>query len=66
VELSSRCLAEMDRLARRLKERRKAGIGKLVALLEARGKRLNRLSKQMEAAFAAQNPPVQLPWRRRH
>jgi len=56
VELSSRCLAEMDRLARRLKERRKAGIGKLVALLEARGKRLNRLSKQMEAAFAAQKP----------
>jgi hypothetical protein len=42
----------MDKLANRLKQRRQAGIDKLMALLEARGKRLNRLSKEMEAAFA--------------
>jgi hypothetical protein len=52
VELSPRSLAELEKLANRLKERRDAGAGKLMALLEARGKRLNRLSMEMEAAFA--------------
>jgi len=55
-ELSPRCLAEMDRLASRLKQRRQAGIDKLMALLEARGKRLNQLSQEMEAAFAPRMP----------
>jgi hypothetical protein len=56
VELSPRCLAELEKLANRLKERREAGIGKLMALLEDRGKRLNRLSREMEAAFAPRLP----------
>ena len=56
AELSPRCLAEMDKLASRLKRRREVGIDKLIALLEARGKRLNRLSKEMETAFAPRMP----------
>jgi CHAD domain-containing protein len=56
TELSPRCLAEMDKLASRLKQRRQAGIDKLMALLEARGKRLNQLSQEMEAAFAPRMP----------
>ena len=56
VELSPRSLAELEKLANRLKKRREAGIGKLMALLVARGKRLDRLSRKMEAAFAPRLP----------
>jgi CHAD domain-containing protein len=52
VQLSVRCTREIEKLENRLRRKRLAGIEKLVAVLRERGKRLNRLSNEMEAAFA--------------
>jgi CHAD domain-containing protein len=41
----------MDKLESRLKQRRKAGIHRLMAFIDVRGNRLSRLSKEMEAAL---------------
>jgi len=56
-KFSPRCLREMDKLESRLKRRRLAGIDKLMAALNARGKRLRRLSKELEAALSPPAPP---------
>lgn len=55
-KLSPRCLREMDKLESRLKHQRQAGIDKLMAVIDARGKRLSRLSKEMEVALAPRMP----------
>jgi len=52
--LSPRCICEIDKFENRLKRRRQAGIDKLMAVLDAQSKRLNRLSKELEAALAPQ------------
>jgi len=54
--LSPRCICEIDKFENRLRRRRQAGIDKLMAVLDAQSKRLNRLSKEMEAALAPQMP----------
>jgi len=46
-----RCLREINKLENRLKWRRQAGIDKLTDSIEARRKRLNRLSNEMEEAL---------------
>ncbi|MGA2170295.1 MAG: CHAD domain-containing protein [Terracidiphilus sp.] len=51
-KLSPRCLREMDKLEGRLEQRRQTGIDELMAVIDARGKRLRRLSKEMEVALA--------------
>lgn len=48
---SARCTREIEKLENRLQRKRLAGIEKLVAVLGKRGKRLNRLSNEIEAAF---------------
>jgi len=55
-KLSPRCLREMDKLEIRLKQRRQTGIDKLMAVLDAHANRLNRASKEMEAALASPMP----------
>jgi CHAD domain-containing protein len=50
--LSARCTSEIEKLEERLRRKRLAGIEKLVAVLGEHGKRLNRLSNEIEAAFA--------------
>jgi CHAD domain-containing protein len=52
VLLSARCTREIDKMENRLRRKRLAGIEKLVAVLDEHGKRLSRLSNEMEAAFA--------------
>jgi hypothetical protein len=54
--LSPRCICEIDKFENRLKRRRLAGVDKLRTVLDAQSKRLNRLSKEMEAALALQMP----------
>jgi CHAD domain-containing protein len=54
--LSPRCIREIDKLKERLRRRRKAGINKLIVAIDARGKRLNRSSKELEAALAPHMP----------
>ena len=54
--LSPRCICEIDKFENRLRRRRQAGIDKLMAVLDAQSKRLNRLSKELEAALAPQIP----------
>lgn len=49
---SVRCTREIEKLENRLRRKRLTGIEELVAFLGERGKRLNRLSNEMEAAFA--------------
>jgi hypothetical protein len=51
-KLSPHCLREMDKLEGRLEQRRQTGIDELMAVIDARGKRLRRLSKEMEVALA--------------
>jgi CHAD domain-containing protein len=55
-QLSPSCIREIDKLEDRLKRKRKAGIKKLVAVIDSRGKRLNRQSKELEAALKPQLP----------
>lgn len=50
--LSARCTREIEKLEERLRRKRLAGIEKLVAVLGEHGKRLNRLSNEIEEAFA--------------
>jgi len=50
--LSPRCIREIDKLEDRIKKQRKAGINKLMDAIDARGKRLNRFSKELEAELA--------------
>jgi hypothetical protein len=50
--LNARCTREIEKLEERLRRKRLAGIDKLVAVLGEHGKRLNRLSNEIEAAFA--------------
>ncbi|MGO9316751.1 MAG: CHAD domain-containing protein [Terracidiphilus sp.] len=54
--LSPRCIREIDQLEDRLRRQRKAGINKLMDAIEARGKRLNRSSKELETALAPHMP----------
>jgi CHAD domain-containing protein len=54
--LSPRCIREIDKLEDRLKKQRKTGINKLIDSIDARGKRLNRSSKELEAALAPHMP----------
>jgi CHAD domain-containing protein len=51
-QLSPRCLREIEKLEKRLKGQRQKGIDRLRSFLDERGKRLNRLSKEMETAMA--------------
>ncbi len=53
---SPRCRREMDKLLSRLKRQRQKGVDRLRAFIDARGKRLNRLSREMETALAPQIP----------
>lgn len=55
-QLSPRCIREISKLEDRLRRRRKTGINKLMAAIDARGKRLNRLSKELEAALTPHLP----------
>jgi CHAD domain-containing protein len=54
--LSPNCWSEIDKLESRLRHRRQKGIDDLIALLDARGKRLSGLSEEMVAAAGSQNP----------
>ena len=54
--LSPRCIREIDKLENRLRRQRKVRIMKLMAGIDARGKRLNRFSKDLEAALASYMP----------
>jgi CHAD domain-containing protein len=51
-----RCLREISQLEGRLKRQRQRGIGELVAVIEDRGKRLNRSSKELETALTPHMP----------
>jgi CHAD domain-containing protein len=53
-QVSLRCLREMDKLLSRLKLQRQKGAERLKTFMDARGKRLNRLSREMEAELAPQ------------
>jgi CHAD domain-containing protein len=55
-QLSPRCIREIDKLEDRLKRQRKVRINKLTAVIDARCKRLSRLSKELEAALAPHMP----------
>jgi CHAD domain-containing protein len=55
-KLNPRCIREIDKLEDRLRQQRKAGIDKLMAAFDARGKRLNRSSKELEAALTPHMP----------
>jgi CHAD domain-containing protein len=55
-QLNPRCIREIGKLEGRIRKQRKEGINKLMAAIDARGKRLNRLSKELEAALAPQMP----------
>ncbi len=52
-KLSPRCLREMDKLENRLIRRRHEGADKLITVIDAHGKRLNRLSEEMETALSS-------------
>jgi CHAD domain-containing protein len=54
--LSPRCIREISKLEDRLRRRRKAGFNKLMDAIDARGKRLNRFSKELEAELAPHMP----------
>jgi hypothetical protein len=56
ARFSPRGLLEMDKLLSRLKRQRQKGVDRLRAFMEDHGKRLNRLSRKMEAALAPQMP----------
>jgi hypothetical protein len=51
AKFSPRCLRQIDKLEGRLKQRRRRGIDRLIAVLDARGKRLYRRSREMEATL---------------
>jgi len=51
-KLSPRCLREIDKVESGLKRQRQEGADELVELIDARGRRLNRLVKEMEVALA--------------
>ncbi len=53
-QLSPRCLRHIEKLEALLKRHRQTGIEKLIPVLNSRGKRLNRLSTEMETALAPQ------------
>jgi CHAD domain-containing protein len=55
-QLSPRCIREIGKLEDRLRRQRNAGIDKLRDTIDARGKRLNRLSKELEAALTPHTP----------
>ena len=55
-KLSPRCIREIDKLEDRLRRQREAGINKLRSAIDARGKRLNRFSKELEAALTPHMP----------
>jgi CHAD domain-containing protein len=55
-KLTPRYIREIDKLEDRLRRQRKAGIKKLMAAIDARGKRLNRFSKELEASLAHHMP----------
>jgi CHAD domain-containing protein len=55
-QLNPRCIREIGKLEDRLRQQRKEGMNKLMAAIDSRGKRLNRLSKELEAALAPQMP----------
>jgi CHAD domain-containing protein len=58
-QLSPRCIREIGKLEDRLRRQRKAGIDKLKDTIDARGKRLNRLSKELEAALTPHTPSTE-------
>jgi CHAD domain-containing protein len=51
-----RCLREISQLEGRLKRQRQRRIGELAAVIDARGKRLNRLSREIETALQPRLP----------
>ena len=55
-QLSPRCIREIDRLEDRFRRQRKSGINKLADAIDARGKRLNRSSKELAAVLASHMP----------
>ncbi len=55
-QLSPRCIREIGKLEDQLRRQRKSGINKLIAAIDARSKRLNRLSKELEAALTPHMP----------
>jgi CHAD domain-containing protein len=57
-DCTGRCRREMAKLTGRLKRKRRKGAGRLKVDMEARCKRMNRLGKKMEAAFAPHMYPA--------
>jgi CHAD domain-containing protein len=55
-QLSHRCIREIDKLEDRLRQQRKVRVNKLMDAIDARGKRLNGFSKELEAALAPHMP----------
>ena len=55
-QLSPRRIREIDKLEDRLRRQRKVRINKLMSAIGSRGKRLNRLSKELEAALSPHMP----------
>ena len=55
-QLSPHCIREIEKLEDQLRRQRKSGINKLIAAIDARGKRLNRSSKELEAALTPHLP----------
>jgi hypothetical protein len=55
-QLNPRCIREIGKLVNRIRKQRKEGIYKLMAAIKARGKRLNRISKELETALAPHMP----------
>ena len=55
-KLSPHCIREIEQTRGPVKATRKSGINKLIAAIDARGKRLNRSSKELEAALTPHMP----------
>jgi hypothetical protein len=55
-QLNPRCLREIDKLQNRLKRQRQKRSVKMMAAIDARGKRLSRISLEMEAELASRIP----------
>ena len=55
-KLSPLCIREIGKLEGRLKRQRQRGVGELAAAIGARGKRLNRSSKELETALTPHMP----------
>jgi CHAD domain-containing protein len=58
LRVSPRCLRQIDRLEDCFRQRREAGIDKLLTFMDAHGKRLSRSSERIEGALVSRIPSV--------